>query len=194
MLVNRVKDEIASELVHNLYAQITSLETLLRETDDVASRRRELMEQLSVLNRGIGILNEIRDTGILAAPPTGSGSAAAALGSENSSSSSSSGSGSGGSGEGYGKEVKAMPGGGGGGSGRGGSYYSQQPAGSSPGPEEEERAAARRGSRGDAAGAAGAAPSGVNLKGGAGVGRRSLETHASSVPLQVPPRLGSASV
>ena len=30
MLVNRVKDEIASDLVHNLYAQITSLESLLR--------------------------------------------------------------------------------------------------------------------------------------------------------------------
>ena len=28
------------------------------------------MEQLSVLNRGISILNEIRDNGILAAPPT----------------------------------------------------------------------------------------------------------------------------
>jgi len=30
MLVNRVKEEIASDLVHNLYAQITSLEALLR--------------------------------------------------------------------------------------------------------------------------------------------------------------------
>ncbi len=30
MLVNRVKDEIASELVHHLYAQITSVDALLR--------------------------------------------------------------------------------------------------------------------------------------------------------------------
>lgn len=42
---------------------------LLAETDDVASRRRELVEQTSILNRGISILNEIRDSGIIAAPP-----------------------------------------------------------------------------------------------------------------------------
>lgn len=30
MLVNRVKDEIASELVHHLYTQITSVDSLLR--------------------------------------------------------------------------------------------------------------------------------------------------------------------
>ena len=61
MLVNKVKDEIASELVHHLYAQITSVDVLLRETDDVASRRRELGDQLAVLHRGIAILNEIRE-------------------------------------------------------------------------------------------------------------------------------------
>jgi hypothetical protein len=30
MLVNKVKDEIASELVHRLYAQITAVDSLLR--------------------------------------------------------------------------------------------------------------------------------------------------------------------
>jgi len=71
MLVNKVKDEIASELVHHLYAQITSVDALLRETDDVASRRRELGDQLAVLHRGIAILNEIRDQ----APGGGGGGA-----------------------------------------------------------------------------------------------------------------------
>lgn len=69
MLVNRVKDEIASELVHHLYTQITSVDALLRETDDVAGRRRELVDQLTILNKGINILNEIRDSGITNAPP-----------------------------------------------------------------------------------------------------------------------------
>ena len=74
MLVNKVKDEIASELVHHLYAQISSVDALLRETDDVASRRRELGEQLAVLHRGIAILNEIRES-----VPPGPGPAATAL-------------------------------------------------------------------------------------------------------------------
>lgn len=30
MLVNRVKDEIASELVHNLYSSITGVDSLLK--------------------------------------------------------------------------------------------------------------------------------------------------------------------
>jgi len=64
MLVNKVKDEIASELVHHLYSQITSVDALLRETDDIASRRKELGDQLAVLNKGISILNEIRDSSL----------------------------------------------------------------------------------------------------------------------------------
>jgi dynamin 1-like protein len=64
MLVNKVKDEIASELVHHLYSQITSVDALLRETDDIASRRKELGDQLAVLNKGIAILNEIRDSSL----------------------------------------------------------------------------------------------------------------------------------
>ena len=51
-----------------MYAQITSLESLLRETDEVAARRRELSAHLAVLAKGIAILNEIRDTGIMSAP------------------------------------------------------------------------------------------------------------------------------
>ena len=76
MLVNKVKDEIASSLVHHLYAQISSppVDVLLRETDDVASRRRELGDQLAVLHRGIAILNEIRDS-VPVAPLAPSGSA-----------------------------------------------------------------------------------------------------------------------
>ncbi len=50
------------------------------ETDDVASRRRELVDQLSILSRGISILNDIRDSGIIAAPPHASGAAAVAGG------------------------------------------------------------------------------------------------------------------
>ena len=177
MLVNRVKDEIASELVHNLYAQITSLETLLRETDDVASRRRELMEQLAVLNRGIGILNEIRDAGILAAPPTagaaGNGAAGELVGAGM-------GAGAGAGSEGYGRGDKgaaaAAP-----------APYSSRshPQGSSPGSgaAEGEEGGVGRGSLGS-----GAAKGG----GAGGIGRRSLETqHASAVPSQAPPRLGS---
>ena len=177
MLVNRVKDEIASELVHNLYAQITSLETLLRETDDVASRRRELMEQLAVLNRGIGILNEIRDAGIMAAPPTAGGAGAAGellvgagMGA---------GVGAGAGSEGYGRGDKgaaaAAP-----------APYSSRshPQGSSPGSgaAEGEEGGVGRGSL-----SSGAAKGG----GAGGIGRRSLETHASAVPSQAPPRLGS---
>jgi len=78
MLVNKVKDEIASELVHHLYAQITSVDVLLRETEDVASRRRELGDQLAVLHRGIAILNEIRDSAPGGAPLAPQPAAAAA--------------------------------------------------------------------------------------------------------------------
>ena len=186
MLVNRVKDEIASELVHNLYAQITSLETLLRETDDVASRRRELMEQLAVLNRGIGILNEIRDTGILSAPPTGGAS---------------SGSGSGGSGEGLLQGAAGYAGGGGEGRSSAanstassaaafsGGYSSSAPMGSSPGPEEE--VGGGRGQQYQQQ-----QQQQQHIKGGGG-GRKSLGEQPSgsySLPSQAPPRLGSLSV
>ena len=175
MLVNRVKDEIASELVHNLYAQITSLETLLRETDDVASRRRELMEQLAVLNRGIGILNEIRDAGILAAPPTAAASASAEL----------AGAGGAGGSEGHSRGDK-----GGGVAGAASASYSSfsHPMGSSPGPAAGAAGAAEdEGSSGGRSGGG----SGAAKGGAGGIGRRSLETHASAVPSQAPPRLGS---
>lgn len=43
------------------------------ETDDIAARRKELTDQISTLTAGLSILNEIRDAGILAAPPTGPG-------------------------------------------------------------------------------------------------------------------------
>lgn len=69
MLVNRVKDEISSELVHHLYAQITAVDSLLKETDDVAERRRSLLEQLSILHNSLNILSAIRDAGIMNAPP-----------------------------------------------------------------------------------------------------------------------------
>ena len=169
MLVNRVKDEIASELVHNLYAQITSLETLLRETDDVASRRRELVEQLAVLNRGISILNEIRDAGILAAPPT-AGRDVGGVGEEAGARAGSEGAGAR-SGAGAGApSAQAAP-----------VYSFAQPVGSSPGPQEEE-------GRERSMGAGGLA------KGGAAVSRRSLEARggAASVPSQAPPRLGNS--
>jgi len=57
---------------HHLHPYLTSHNyshhTSHTETDEVATRRRELVDQLSVLNRGISILNEIRDSGIMAAP------------------------------------------------------------------------------------------------------------------------------
>jgi hypothetical protein len=89
LLVNRVKEEIASELVHKLYSQITSVETLLRgeyyhrqhkslpmllfevaETDEVASRRRALADRIRMLNRAHEILNEVRDYSITSSSST----------------------------------------------------------------------------------------------------------------------------
>ena len=47
-----------------------AIETALAATAGDAGRRRELVEQLSILNKGINILNEIRDSGITSSPPT----------------------------------------------------------------------------------------------------------------------------
>jgi Dynamin central region/Dynamin family/Dynamin GTPase effector domain len=61
MLVNKVKEEIQSELVHRLYASLTSHEVLLRETEDIASKRSTLSEHISMLQRANEILGQVRD-------------------------------------------------------------------------------------------------------------------------------------
>jgi Dynamin central region/Dynamin GTPase effector domain len=62
MLVHKSRDEVASTLVHTLYKDISSPDLLLRETDEVASRRSTLSAQAKLLRRAIDVLGEIRDS------------------------------------------------------------------------------------------------------------------------------------
>jgi hypothetical protein len=58
-LVNHVKENLQSDLVQQLYTD-SSLETLLKESDDIASQRRSCAELKSMLTRAMGIVNEVK--------------------------------------------------------------------------------------------------------------------------------------
>ena len=59
-LVNHSKDSIQNELVSELYKE-NEIADLLRETDDVAQRRRTCSEMRGLLGRALEIVNEVRD-------------------------------------------------------------------------------------------------------------------------------------
>ena len=59
-LVNHSKDSIQNELVSELYKE-NEIADLLRETDDVAQRRRTCAEMRGLLGRALEIVNEVRD-------------------------------------------------------------------------------------------------------------------------------------
>jgi dynamin 1-like protein len=59
-LVLFAKDRIESELVEQLYRD-EMYDDLLRETDDVAARRKNAESLLTLLKSAVGIVNEVRD-------------------------------------------------------------------------------------------------------------------------------------
>mmetsp|Transcript_17925 Transcript_17925/g.36371 ORF Transcript_17925/g.36371 Transcript_17925/m.36371 type:complete len:776 (-) Transcript_17925:35-2362(-) len=65
-LVNHSKDSIQNELVSELYKE-NEIADLLRETDDVAQRRKTCAEMRGLLGRALEIVNEVRDFNTYAA-------------------------------------------------------------------------------------------------------------------------------
>ena len=64
-LVNHVKEHMQSELTQALFPTTEgSLDDLLAETDDVAEQRRACSELQSMLQRALGIVNEVRDVNV----------------------------------------------------------------------------------------------------------------------------------
>jgi dynamin 1-like protein len=59
-LVNHAKEHIQAELVRVLYSE-AMFEELLRETDNVAAKRRACVEMRSLLAKALDIVNEVRD-------------------------------------------------------------------------------------------------------------------------------------
>jgi len=59
-LVNSFKDELQNELVSRLYKE-DAMAQLMRETDDIASRRNACREVKELLHRAMEIVNEVRD-------------------------------------------------------------------------------------------------------------------------------------
>jgi dynamin 1-like protein len=59
-LVNTFKETLQNELVKELYRE-TIIADLMKETEDVASRRKACREMKDLLKRGLEIINEVRD-------------------------------------------------------------------------------------------------------------------------------------
>ena len=59
-LVNSFKQSLQNELVAHLYKEEVMSE-LMRETEDVASRRKAYKEMKELLRRAVEIVNEVRD-------------------------------------------------------------------------------------------------------------------------------------
>lgn len=59
-LVNTFKEGLQNELVSNLYRE-TIMADLMRETEDIASRRKACREMKELLQRALEIVNEVRD-------------------------------------------------------------------------------------------------------------------------------------
>jgi replication fork clamp-binding protein CrfC len=68
-LVNHAKENVQSVLVQRLYRD-SSLEELLRETNDAAQRRKNCAEVQGLLRRALEIVNEVRDFSVF--QPSGS--------------------------------------------------------------------------------------------------------------------------
>ena len=60
-LVNTFKDKLQNELVSQLYTDVSSMELLLKESDDIANRRQSYKEMKCLLQAAMEILNEVRD-------------------------------------------------------------------------------------------------------------------------------------
>jgi len=72
-LVNHAKENVQSVLVQRLYRD-SSLEELLRETNDAAQRRKNCAEVQALLRRALEIVNEVRDFSVFT-PSSGGGGA-----------------------------------------------------------------------------------------------------------------------
>lgn len=59
-LVNSFKETLQNELVSQLYKD-QIMTDLMRETEDIASRRKAYKEMKELLKRAIEIVNEVRD-------------------------------------------------------------------------------------------------------------------------------------
>lgn len=59
-LVNNFKNSLQNELVTQLYKE-QMMADLMRETEDVASRRKQCKDMKELLRRAIDIVNEVRD-------------------------------------------------------------------------------------------------------------------------------------
>jgi len=60
LLVNEAQKKIQTTLVQNLYRE-RDFTDLLRETDDVSTRRQNCGEVLELLTKALEIVNEVRD-------------------------------------------------------------------------------------------------------------------------------------
>lgn len=60
-LVNYVKDNLQSELVSQLYKK-EEIDTLLEESEHIATRRKEAQEMVQALQKGSHVIGEIRET------------------------------------------------------------------------------------------------------------------------------------
>jgi len=63
-LVHCFKEKLQNELVSSLYKDSQSMADLLRESEDIAARRKSYMEMRDLLNSAVEILNEVRDFNI----------------------------------------------------------------------------------------------------------------------------------
>mmetsp|Transcript_1872 Transcript_1872/g.2804 ORF Transcript_1872/g.2804 Transcript_1872/m.2804 type:complete len:125 (+) Transcript_1872:433-807(+) len=59
-LVNHVRDAMQNELVAELYRD-AEMQTLMKEADDVAERRKTCVEMKDLLTTALDIVNEVRD-------------------------------------------------------------------------------------------------------------------------------------
>ncbi|KAL7445824.1 hypothetical protein ACHAXH_009633 [Discostella pseudostelligera] len=59
-LVNHVKDELQNELVSELYRE-AEVKFLMKEAEDIATRRRTCLEMRDLLEKALEIVNEVRD-------------------------------------------------------------------------------------------------------------------------------------
>ena len=59
-LVNHVKDEMQNELVSELYRE-AEVGFLMKEAEDIATRRRTCIEMRDLLEKALEIVNEVRD-------------------------------------------------------------------------------------------------------------------------------------
>jgi dynamin 1-like protein len=59
-LVNHVRDSVQNELVSELYRE-AEMGQLLKEADDIATRRQTCLEMKDLLGKAMDIVNEVRD-------------------------------------------------------------------------------------------------------------------------------------